>query len=190
MTHVFCQPLFKPNKSTSWHTVMRTTTMMTREDQQRTPELNVFRQGTTYASFFSHAFRLLVCISIPSVLVTIGFGIWAVVIWNMNRMNQTDDTSCKSRSILEILLAVGIIDIIQGSLITIGMCFSIMAAYRQNAFTSNLERCFSFIRSMAGLSTFVLAIVLSVFVWGSNCNTVKGGKSFNNSLISRNLHNG
>jgi hypothetical protein len=108
----------------------------------------------------------------------------------MNRTNQTDDTSCKSRSILEILLAVGIIDIIQGSLITIGMCFSIMAAYRQNAFTSNLERCFSFIRSMAGLSTFVLAIVLSVFVWGSNCNTVKNGRSFNNSLIYRNLHNG
>jgi hypothetical protein len=86
-----------------------------------------------------------------------------------------DDQNCRNRTIVEVLLALGIIDVVQGALIALSILVTFVTCQRPTTILSNLDRTCTCFRTMAGLSVFVLAIVLSVFVWGSRCNLNKGG---------------
>jgi len=117
-----------------------------------------------------------ICVSLPTIIICFAFGGWAVSIYQGWNQNQVDNVNCKNKTIVELFLALGIVDIIQGGLILFSVGVALITGIRPNSVTANMDRACSCFRTICGLTTFGLAIAMSSLVWGgSECNLNQSG---------------
>ncbi|KAL0488522.1 hypothetical protein AKO1_015728 [Acrasis kona] len=122
-----------------------------------------------------------------------GIGTYSLVLWGNLRAaqeNQVDIGSCRSKTVLDILEAIGILEIIQTSVFFCVVLCNLVLICRHNNQDSETKikdetsgnrtnACQICCDCIFKITLLVLAIVASVMVWGNKCHNTNASEQHN-----------